>query len=121
MTARYFAVAPAAGHGVRLGGAKLLLPLSGRPLIAHTLAAWQKSKVERTVVVVRPDDLSLARVVQEVAAEVVVPDLPPPDMKASLQAALRYIEAKYSPGAAAAFLVAPADMPQLSTSIIDRL
>jgi molybdenum cofactor cytidylyltransferase len=121
MTARHFAVVPAAGHGVRLGGAKLLLPLAGRPLILHALAAWQKSKVERTVVVVRPDDPSLAHVVQEAGAEVVVPALPPPDMKASLQAALRHIAVKYCPTAAAAFLVAPADMPQLSASIIDRL
>ncbi len=121
MTARYFAVVPAAGHGVRLGGGKLLLPLSGRPLIAHTLAAWQKSNVERIVVVVRPDDPSLASVAREAGAEVVIPDLPPPDMKASLQEALRYIEAKYSPEATAAFLVAPADIPQLASSIIDRL
>ncbi len=121
MTARHFAVVPAAGHGVRLGGAKLLLPLGGRPLIAHTLAAWQKSKVERTVVVVRPDDLSLAQVVREAGAEVVVPALPPPDMKASLQAALRYLEANHSPADTATFLVAPADMPQLSAAIINRL
>jgi molybdenum cofactor cytidylyltransferase len=121
MTARQFAVVPAAGHGVRLGGAKLLLPLFGRPLITHTLAAWQKSQVERTIVVVRPDDLSLAQVVQEAGAELVVPQIPPPDMKASLQAALRHIEAKYSPETTAAVLVAPADMPQLSTAIIDRL
>jgi molybdenum cofactor cytidylyltransferase len=121
MSARHFAVVPAAGHGVRLGGAKLLLPLFGQPLIAHTLAAWQKSKVERTIVVVRPGDLSLAQVAQEAGAEVVVPEFPPPDMKASLQAALRHIEATYSPQSAAAFLVAPADIPQLSTSIIDRL
>jgi molybdenum cofactor cytidylyltransferase len=121
MTARHFAVVPAAGHGVRLGGAKLLLPLYGRPLIAHILAAWQKSKVERIIVVVRPDDHSLAKVVQEAGAELVVPELPPTDMKASLQVALRHIEARCAPEATAAFLVAPADMPQLSTAIIDRL
>jgi len=121
MTARHFAVVPAAGHGVRLGGAKLLLPLFGRPLIAHTLVAWQKSKVERTIVVVRPVDLSLAQVVKELGAELVIAELPPPDMKASLQFALRHIQANFAPEDTAAFLVAPADMPQLSTSIIDRL
>jgi molybdenum cofactor cytidylyltransferase len=121
MTGRYFAVVPAAGRGVRLGGAKLLLPLRGQPLLLHTLAAWHKSNVERTVVVVRPDDQLLAAVVRQAGAEVVVPELPPPDMKASLQAALRHIEGKYAPNATAAFLVAPADMPQLSPRIVDRL
>ena len=62
MTARHFRrlIQPRPAHGVRLGAAKLLLPLFGRPLILHTLAAWQQSKVDRIVVVVRPGDDSLA-------------------------------------------------------------
>src|SRR5207249_3730723 len=46
---------------------------------------------------------------------------PPPDMKASLQAALKHIERQHAPNRSDAFLVAPADMPRLSTAIIDRL
>lgn len=39
---RAFAIVPAAGESRRMGGpAKLLLPLQGVPLIAHTLIAWQ--------------------------------------------------------------------------------
>src|SRR5439155_27380865 len=53
--------------------------------------------------------------------EIVMASTPPPDMKASLQAALRHIEQKHAPSEADAFLVAPADMPRLSTAIIDRL
>ena len=42
-------------------------------------------------------------------------------MKASLQAALRHIDANFAPAASDAFLVAPADMPRLSAAIINRL
>jgi molybdenum cofactor cytidylyltransferase len=51
----------------------------------------------------------------------VLPDRPPPDMKWSIQAALRHIELEYQPTEKDAFLVAPADMPVLSVPIINRL
>src|SRR5438067_7475125 len=125
MTARYFALVPAAGVSARMGEPKLLLALAGRPLILHTIDAWQRSRVNRIVVVVRPDDAALADVVRTVSqpavVDIVIPDVPPPDMKASLQAALKHIERQYAPTAADAFLVAPADMPRLSTLIINRL
>jgi molybdenum cofactor cytidylyltransferase len=133
MVSRYFALIPAAGHSVRMGQPKLLLPLGGRPLVMHTLAAWRRSGIDRVVVVVRPGDNDLAAAAREagefkvqgskfkVAVDVVIPEVPPPDMKASLQAALKHIERESQPNAADAFLVAPADMPRLSPRIIDRL
>jgi molybdenum cofactor cytidylyltransferase len=124
MNGRYFALVPAAGSSIRMGEPKLLMPLAGRPLILHTIEAWQRSKVDGTIVVVRPDDAALLEVVRTRDAarvEVVIPKVPPPDMKASLQAALKHIERKYAPTSDDAFLVAPADMPRLSTAIINRL
>jgi molybdenum cofactor cytidylyltransferase len=121
MMRRCFALIPAAGHSQRMGRAKLLLPLAGRPIILHTIAAWQQSRVDRVVVVVRSGDHALADAVKPANIEVVIPESPPPDMKASLQAALRHIERQYSPTSDDAFLVAPADMPRLSPAIVDRL
>jgi molybdenum cofactor cytidylyltransferase len=127
-----FAVVPAAGNSVRMGQPKLLLPVSGQPLIWQTLAAWAASDVSHIVVVVRPDDEALANSLREFEVQgskfkaagrldVVIPPSPPPDMKASLQAALTHIQQQYSPTGDDAFLVAPADMPNLSTPIINRL
>jgi molybdenum cofactor cytidylyltransferase len=148
MPSRYFAIIPAAGHSTRMGRPKLLLPVAGQPLVCHTLAAWQRSSVERIVVVVRPGDHELAAAIARskvqspeskvktsstldlgpwtldpLPAEIdlVIPDTPPADMKASLQAALGHIERQYRPTADDAFLVAPADMPGLKAAIIDRL
>jgi len=128
MSAQFFALVPAAGSSSRMGRPKLLLPVSGRPLIEHTLMAWQRSRVDRIVVVVRPGDQPLVEAVNRFKlqsstfkVEVVVPEVAPVDMKASVQAALRYIQNQYQPTDTDAFLVAPADMPRLSSPIIDRL
>jgi molybdenum cofactor cytidylyltransferase len=116
-----FALVPAAGESARMGWPKLLLPVAGQPMILHTVAAWQRSKVDLIVVVVRPEDDELAKIVRAAGVQIVVPAAAPPDMKASLQVALRHIELTYSPAAGDAFLVAPADMPRLSSKVIDLL
>lgn len=121
---RSFGIIPAAGHSARMGQPKLLLPLAGRLLIQHTMAAWLSSRVDGVLIVVRADDVTLAAVAQEAAdprISIVRPQAPPPDMKASIQAALRAIEQDHQPRGGDAFLVAPADMPTLSPNIIDLL
>jgi molybdenum cofactor cytidylyltransferase len=121
MVPRAFAIIPAAGHSTRMGRPKLLMPLDGRPLLLHTIEAWRRSRVDQVLVVVRPGDGALADVVGSTGAVLVVPENPPPDMKASIQAALRHIERYQAPEPRDAFLVAPADMPRLSPAVINRL
>ena len=118
---RSFAIIPAAGHSVRMGQPKLLLPVAGRPLILATLAAWRQSRVERIVVVVRSDDLPLADAVRGAGVEVAIPSVAPPDMKASIGCGLEHIARNMQPESNDSWLVAPADMPRLSPAIIDRL
>ncbi|MDR2925764.1 MAG: 2-C-methyl-D-erythritol 4-phosphate cytidylyltransferase [Azoarcus sp.] len=61
---RHFALVPAAGSGSRMGGElpKQYLPLLGKPLIHHTLAALcAVPAIERVFVVLSPDDGEWAR------------------------------------------------------------
>lgn len=102
------------------GPAKLLLPLQGAPLIAHTLIAWQAAGLA-PLVVVRPGDGELAEACRLYGGEVLIPETPPPEMKASVQLALRYLRDRYHPPKDFAWLLAPADMPRLSAAIITRL
>ena len=51
----------------------------------------------------------------------VLPSTPPPQMKDSVQAALVHIADRYAPEANAAWLLAPADLPQLSPRVIDQV
>lgn len=56
---RYYAIVPAAGSGSRFGAEmpKQYLPLAGRPLIHHTLAALCRCpRIDRVWVVLSPDD-----------------------------------------------------------------
>ena len=94
MTPRYFALVPAAGHSARMGEPKLLMPVAGQPLIAHTLAAWERSRVDQIVVVVRPGNDELTEAVKQECGskvqspkskvEIVIPATSPQDMKASV-------------------------------------
>lgn len=102
------------------GVAKLLLPLQGVPLIAHALAAWQAAGIS-PLVVVRRGDQQLADVCLSYGAEVLRPETPPPEMKVSVQLALKHLQDRYRPAANFAWLLAPADMPRLSSAIIERL
>ena len=88
-------------------------------MIEKTLAAWKESSVDKIVVVVRPDDGALGDLCRACGAEVVVPQKAPAEMRDSVQCGLRHIEARFSPTADDAWLLAPADMPKLSPRVID--
>jgi molybdenum cofactor cytidylyltransferase len=115
---RSFGVVPAAGASTRMGAAKLLLPIGGRPLIEHVLAAWTASGVTRTVVIAKPGDDALVEACGRFDVDVVVPLQAPDDMKASVGLALAHIESHYSPALQDAWLLAPADLPGLSARVI---
>lgn len=118
---RSFAIVPAAGRSERMGRPKLLLPVAGRPVIDHVLAAWTASLVTRTVVVTRADDADLLERCRAFPVDIVAPSDPPPDMKASIQLALAHIGDRYAPVEGDAWLLAPADLPRLASRHIDRL
>lgn len=121
MASRSFAIVPAAGHSVRMGEPKLLMPIDGKPLIQHTLAAWKQAGVTRTIVVVRPNDAPLVQLLRGDDVDVVVPPIAPSDMKASIRFGIEHIAARYQPEPGDSWLVAPADMPALSPAIICEL
>ena len=116
-----FAIIPAAGTSSRMGQPKLLLPWRGRAMIEHTIVAWQAAGVSEVIVIVRPDDSALEQVLLHAGAVAFVPPVAPPEMKDSVQFGLTYVAEHFSPGAADVWLLAPADMPQLSPRIVARL
>ena len=116
-----YAILPGAGRSVRMRAPKLLLPWGEETVIETVLAAWRASRVSRVILTVHPGDAELARLGRAAGAEIVVVDPPPSDMKASVLAALAYVETTYRPGPRDAWLLAPADMPLLTARTIDRL
>jgi molybdenum cofactor cytidylyltransferase len=116
-----FAIVPAAGRSQRMGRPKLLLPWRDATVIEATLAAWQAGSVTKTIVVVHPEDMELAELCRGHSADVVVADVPPPDMKASVLLGLQFVRQQLRPDKDDVWLVAPADMPTLSSAVIRRL
>jgi molybdenum cofactor cytidylyltransferase len=118
---RSFAIVPAAGHSRRMGRPKLLLPDGEVTVIETVLTAWQASRVTQTVVVVRQDDQALAETCRQHNVSVVIPDKDPPEMKDSVVAALDYLRNSWQPRDSDVWLLAPADLPDLSPAVIDLL
>jgi len=104
-----------------MGQPKLLLPWRNSTVIEHVVAAWRASQVSKVVMTVHPADQELAEVGRNAGAIVIQPDIPPSEMKASVQVALDYMKDHLQPQATDAWLVAPADLPGIRTETIDRV
>jgi molybdenum cofactor cytidylyltransferase len=77
--------------------------------------------VQGVVLVVHPADQHLIEKYQSGRVHLVVPDEPPPDMKASVLHGLKYVAQHFSPEDQDAWLVSPADVPWLSPRVVDGL
>lgn len=104
-----------------MGCDKLLLPWGKKTVIEAVLAVWQASRVGEIVVVLRGDQQELMARCQGARVSIAIADPPPPEMKDSIAAGLGYVSPAFDPSDTDVWLLAPADMPTLSTSTIDRL
>jgi len=114
----------AAGSSKRIGQPKQLLPLNGKPLIAHGLETLLSSGVHEVVVVLGPQAWEIARIVGETAERAapgskvgtVVNDAPGSDMAASVRKGLTALRRDVS-----GVLVFPADHPLVTAGTVRRL
>lgn len=118
---KVYAVIPAAGHSRRMGQPKLMLPLGGQTVLARLLTALELPEIICRAVVLRADDTALREEALRWGAQVVCPVVDPPDMRASVQAGLAWIQATYQPVADDAWLLMPADHPLLERSVLAQL
>lgn len=118
-TMRSYAIVPAAGHGRRLGGDKLLLPCRGETILECVLRAWKNSDVSKIIVVIRKNDQPAAAIARRMGVDVICPENNPRDMKASVQAGLKYAEENHAPLDEDVWMLAPADMPRLTAADVN--
>lgn len=116
-----FAIIPAAGRSARMGRAKLLLPWGNHTLIEHVLETWRQGGVDQRVVVVQSADEQLAAICRQAGATICVPSTLLEQMKDSVHAGLRHAEELFHPADEDAWLLAPADLPLLSPTLIRSL
>jgi molybdenum cofactor cytidylyltransferase len=105
-----------------MGEPKLMMPWQGGGrIIDAVLAAWHASQVDEVIVTVHPDDRELQQVCLQHEVSVVVPDEPPEDMKRSVLFGLNFVARCFQPQPVDALLLAPADMPSITSTLIDQL
>jgi molybdenum cofactor cytidylyltransferase len=104
-----------------MGRPKLLLPAGSSTVIARMLTILARPEISATVVVVRPDDEPLRAAVAACGAIPLQPDDAPPEMRQSVEHALRFLVEQYQPKSDDAWFLVPADHPLLDTEVIDRM
>lgn len=131
-----YAIIPAAGSSRRMGTPKLLLPWpvrrepsSGSELgttttstvIDSVLQAWTTSRVDETIVVIRSDDTALIDLCRRWPVTIVHPTEATKDMKGSICVGLQCLISRHAPTPATRCFIAPADLPGLTSGVIDRM
>ena len=118
---RIFALIPAAGQSRRMGRPKLTLPLGERTVLEHVIAAVRAAGVSEVLVVVGPGTAFLQALAEKAGAQVLVLPEETPDMRATVQAGLAWIEEKHRPTGGDAWLLLPADHPTLAPEVVRAL
>jgi molybdenum cofactor cytidylyltransferase len=116
-----FAIIPAAGHSARMGRPKLSLPLGGRTVLEHVIAALHEGGVDHVLVVVAPHVPELVPLATDAGAEVSLLPEPTPDMRATVEHGLRWLEERYRPRPGDYWLLAPGDHPGFGPGVVRQL
>jgi molybdenum cofactor cytidylyltransferase len=104
-----------------MGRPKLALPLGGRTVLEHVLAALRDAEVERILVVVGPHVAELGPIAAAAGAWLQKLAAATPDMRATVEAGLRWMEEHWHPSADDDWLLVPADHPALNSHVVRLL
>ena len=106
----------AAGRSARLGRSKQLLPLAGRPLLAHTVAHAVASTLDEVILVLGHNAATIAGAVGEQGQRTIVN----PDHAAGQSTSVRAGLAALSPDTEAVLFLL-GDQPTVTADVIDTL
>jgi molybdenum cofactor cytidylyltransferase len=116
-----YAVVPAAGRSTRMGRPKLSLPIAGRPMLEHVLAALRGGGIQHIVVVIGPANRELVAIAEAAGIDHCLLSEDTPDMRTTVELGLQHLEAKHNPAAADGFALVPADHPAMTASVVHTL
>jgi molybdenum cofactor cytidylyltransferase len=115
------AIVPAAGASTRMGRPKLTLPVGGRPVIERVVTALRTGGADPVIVVTGPHDPAVAPLARAAGADVCELAAATPDMRATVEHGLRWLEERYHPRPDDAWLLCPADCPLLDAAVVRQL
>jgi molybdenum cofactor cytidylyltransferase len=110
------AVVLAAGLSRRMGQAKLLLPVDGRPIVRHAVEGVRAAGLDPVLVVTGPDPAPIEAALAGLGVRIVVNPAPEAGQAGSVRAGVAAL-----PAAADAVLIALGDQPAVAPGIIPAL
>ncbi len=116
-----FALIPACGKSTRMGRPKLALPLGDQSVLELVVRALREAGVDRILVVVGPHVPELVPLAEAARAHVLLLTDETPDMRATVEAGLRWVEEQWHPEADDAWLLVPGDHPTLEAGVVRQL
>ena len=118
---RTFALLPAAGKSTRMGRPKLALPLGDRTVLERVVTTLRLAGVDDILVVLGPHVADLKDLAAHSGARVLLLEQETPDMRATIERGLDWLEEHESPQPADALLLLPPDHPTLSAEVVQGL
>jgi molybdenum cofactor cytidylyltransferase len=116
-----YALIPAAGKSLRMGQPKLVLPLGGRTVLEHVIDALRKGGVDHILVMVGPGVADLSVAAEKAGADVLLLRQETPDMRATVEKGLHWLEDHFHPRVEDPWLLIPGDHPTLDPAVVRRL
>jgi molybdenum cofactor cytidylyltransferase len=112
------ALLPAGGLSARMGQPKLLLPFRGQTILHAVVGAFREAGVGKVLVVATPLVPELAKVANGAGARALVLDQPTPDMRATVDQGLAWIERHWQPVSTDWWFLCPADHPAIHPDVM---
>jgi molybdenum cofactor cytidylyltransferase len=116
-----FAVIPAGGKSTRMGRPKLALPLGGATVLEHVIAALQSAGAGPILVIAGPHVADLVPLAEAAGAQAILLPQETPDMRATVEAGLTWLEDHFHPRAEDDWLLVPGDHPTLEAGVVRAL
>jgi molybdenum cofactor cytidylyltransferase len=116
-----YALVPAGGRSQRMGRPKLALPLGGRSVLEHVVAALRSAGVAEVLVVVSQRFPQLVPLAASAGAHVHLLTEETPDMRATVKEGLGWLERQFRPHPEDGWLLVPADHPTLAPDVVRAL
>lgn len=104
-----------------MGRPKVSLPLGGRTVLEHVIAALQEAAIADILVVLGPHVAEMSPLLHRAGARVLVPADETHTMRATVEQGLTWLEHRYHPRPTDSWFLVPADYPILEPAIVRKL
>jgi molybdenum cofactor cytidylyltransferase len=104
-----------------MGRPKLSLPLGGKAVLTRVIESLRQAGLEKILAVIGPNVPELVPLARDAGADVLLLDEPTPDLRASVERGLDWIERAWRPSVDDAWLLVPGDCPAPNAEVARRL